>query len=137
MLSFKMYVAMLSCLVCATTFVFAYLCFSPRLPAPPMDIHGQRIHAEVECVSAIRTGSSWQFYVRNNASRSFRFSNENEFSIMISTPEGLRDAGPAVRIDVPIDLPAGETAPVTVHSNEADHFVVLAPRQGLRFELGP
>jgi hypothetical protein len=137
MLSFKMYVAMLSCLVCATTFVFAYLCFSPRLPAPTMDIHNQRVYAEVECVSATRTGSSWQFSIRNNTSRSFRFSNQDEFSIMISTPEGLRDAGPAVRIDMPVDLPAGETAPVTVHSNEADHFVVLAPRQGLRFELVP
>ena len=136
MVSFRLYVVMISFLACATSFVFAYLCFAPRMSMPAMDIRSPRSYTSLECTAATHTDSSWRFYVRNNPGQSFRLSNEREFTIMVRTPDGLKPAGPAVRIDVPVDLPAGETAPLTLHSSEGDRFVVFALRQGIKFELG-
>jgi hypothetical protein len=137
MLSFRSYVVMLSCLACATSFVFAYLCFAPRLPLPAMEIRSPRDYAGLECLSAARSDSAWSFRVRNNTSLSFHLSGEDAFSIMILTPEGLKPAGPGVSITLPIDIPAGETALLTLHCTEGRHFVVLVPGQSLKFDLEP
>jgi hypothetical protein len=128
---------MLSCLACATSFVFAYLFFAPRLPMSALDIRSPRSYADFECVSSEYADSVWRFRVRNNTARSVRLSDEREFSIMVRTPEGLEPAASDVRIDVPVDMPAGETALLTLHAAAGERFLVMAPGQGVRFELGP
>src|SRR5512135_3273309 len=82
------------------------------------------------------TDSSWQFRVRNNTNRSVRISDQDEFSIMVPTPKGLEPAGSDVKIDMPVDTPAGETALVTLHSPVGERFVVIALGHGVKLELG-
>ncbi len=42
-----------------------------------------------------------------------------------------------MKIDMPVDMPAGETTLLTLHSSEGEYFVVFAPDQSIKFELGP
>ncbi len=62
---------------------------------------------------------------------------QDGLSIMVRTPEGSAPAGPDVKIDRPIDMPAGETTLLTLHSLLRERFVVLALGHCVKLELGP